>query len=133
MSLTQFSLALVKIYEPLLNYIILNFLARSPPPCSIKIKKSASLRSAQYARKLADLKADDGRCMALMLTNKNKKDLQRVEDRLAEFCERNTALKEFMVTTFPQVKLLLQHVLKNVVVEGNVGEGAERARKTISQ
>jgi len=71
--------------------------------------------------------------MALMLTNKNKKDLQRVEDRLAEFCERNTALKEFMVTTFPQVKLLLQHVLKNVVVEGNVGEGAERARKTISQ
>ena len=62
--------------------------------------------------------------MALMLTNKHRKELQRVEDRLADFCERNTALKEFMVT-FPQTKLLLLHILKNVYVKGTKKSAAK--------
>jgi len=109
----------------------------------------------QHARKLVDLKADDGRCMALMLTNKNRthmqrvedsfknrKELHRVEDRLAEFCEKNNAIKDIekgrnrrnrkTKVTFPQIKHLLLQVLINVVVKGDVGESTEKVRKIIS-
>ena len=71
--------------------------------------------------------------MALMLTNKNSKELQRVEERLAVFCERNFALKE-KIGEGQQFKLLLLHVLKNVFVKGTKqtkicqSEPAKRAR-----
>jgi len=85
----------------------------------------------QNQRQLSFLDYNDGRIMGIMLMTKLYH--KKIEERVDELFKSNIALKELLATTFPQFQIMMMHVLRNKIVDVDVGGGAERARKTFSK